>query len=312
MFERVLAPVDFSQDARAAARLAWCLTHERGVLEILHVDQVPELDALASSSSSIARRAWHALRAQHQQAFGVELEKLVSDIAAAAGTRKGPRMQAHVRTGEVVETILQEARAENSELIVIGAHGESGSLRFMFGSVAAKVSRQAPCPVLVSRPGKAEEIARNGRFHRVLVAIDHSPFARHAVRYAHRALFGAGHITLLHVWRPPPGIPLQFTGERRNYEADRMQNLVESLALDGSRVESLVDVGQPAAQILAHAESAGADLVVVGSHGREGIVENVVGTTADRVLRHADIPVLLVPEQVLSPDEREDARLGRS
>ena len=42
-----------------------------------------------------------------------------------------------------------------------------------------------------------------------------------------------------------------------------------------------------------------ADLVVVGAHGQDGILENVVGTVADRVLRHAYAPVLLYPEGAL-------------
>jgi nucleotide-binding universal stress UspA family protein len=311
VFRRVLAPVDFSNDARLAARLAWMLTDDDGELELLHVDAIPELTALSSEPIYVARRAWKVLREQHAIEFGRKLEEMVGEIAANAGDRAGPSIDATIKTGEIEETICQEARGWPADLMVIGAHGESGSVRYLFGSTAAKLSRMAPCPVLVSRPDATKAILDRGSFNRVLVAVDHSPFSPVAVMLGRRFSRPGQRIHMLHVWHPPPGIPLQFTGERRNYEAERMTKLATALDLSDREVEPLVDVGQPAVQLLNHAERCNADLIVVGAHGRENLVEKVIGTTSDRILRHAKVPVLVVPEPALGPTDRARAREAR-
>jgi nucleotide-binding universal stress UspA family protein len=53
--------------------------------------------------------------------------------------------------------------------------------------------------------------------------------------------------------------------------------------------------GSPAREIVAHAEKTGADLIVVGTHGRGGITHAVLGSVAERVVQKAKRPVLAVP-----------------
>jgi universal stress protein A len=63
-----------------------------------------------------------------------------------------------VTTGRAAEEILRIAAAEHMDLIVIASHGESGWRRLVFGSVAEKVVRHAPCPVLtIMAPAEAGE-----------------------------------------------------------------------------------------------------------------------------------------------------------
>lgn len=301
MFRRVLAAVDFSDASAEAARLAWWLTDDDGELRVIYVDEIPDPKTLSHEPQYVTRHAWQVLRAQHAAEFGRNLDQLVAQLPAGADERAGPRVSPAVCTGEVIETICQEARGQ-AELIVIGAHGESGSVRFLFGSVAAKVSRHAPAPVLVTRPGQVDRL-RHGRFERVVVAIDHSPFSPSAIRMARRMAAPRSTVTLLHVWQPPASLAIGLTGERRVFEVGRMQRLADSLEIDSEEVELMVEVGSPAAKILEYAEESEADLVVVGAHNRANMVEKIVGTTADRVLRHAKMPVLLIPEEVLAEAE---------
>ena len=61
-----------------------------------------------------------------------------------------------VRTGPVVTTIHEYALERGSDLIVMGTHGRTGVARLMMGSVAERVTRTAPCPVLVVRPRRLD------------------------------------------------------------------------------------------------------------------------------------------------------------
>ncbi|HTM21216.1 MAG TPA: universal stress protein, partial [Kofleriaceae bacterium] len=203
--------------------------------------------------------------------------------------------------------ICETAATWPAELIVMGAHGESGSVRFLFGSTTTKIGRIAPCPVLVTRPGH-ERIAAAGALRRALVAVDYSRFSAPAAELAARMLAPGGRLALMHVWQSPGNLPMPFTGERRTTAAARLEQFADELDLSGVDVEVRIDVGNPAVQLLAQAERMDADLIVVGAHGRAGLVEQVIGTVADRVLRHAAAPVLLVPERAVQP-AREDRAL---
>jgi len=292
----VVAPVDFSDDSRTSAALALALTDPGGVLTIVHVDPLPDPSALAAMSGGELPHALHTL-GEHQRArFSAQLEQLVGEMLVRAGGAARPEVRGLSRSGEAVDGITGVAREVDAELIVMGAHGESGSVRFLFGSVTGKVTRQAPCPVLVTRPGRSEQIAAKGSFHRALVAVDYSPFSRPAARLARGFLAPGGTLTLLHVWQSPGNLPLPFTGDRQNVAIDRLHEFARELEGPGVDIEPVVDVGNPASQVLAQARRMGADLVVVGAHGRSSMVEKILGTVADRVLRHADAPVLLLPE----------------
>lgn len=62
--------------------------------------------------------------------------------------------------------------------------------------------------------------------------------------------------------------------------------------------ELVVDAEAPYEAILEVADQRGADLIVMGTHGRTGLARTVIGSVADRVVRHADIPVVLVPLKI--------------
>jgi len=76
-----------------------------------------------------------------------ELNKLVE-----AATRGPARVMGHLLVGSPAKAIVQLASDISADLLVVGTHGRTGFDRLMFGSVAEKVVRAAPCPVLTVRP----------------------------------------------------------------------------------------------------------------------------------------------------------------
>lgn len=134
-------------------------------------------------------------------------------------------------------------------------------------------------------------------YRTILVPLDGSTLAERALPYAQRlAAAATGRITLLWVLHPPPpsaaGDPLREVTPRREAEA-YLRGLTEPLG--PVPVEAVVVEGDPAPEILAAAAQRGSELIVMATHGRSGIGRWIYGSVADAVMRHAGVPVLLVP-----------------
>jgi nucleotide-binding universal stress UspA family protein len=151
--------------------------------------------------------------------------------------------------------------------------------------------------------------------HRILVPTDFSPSARAALEYAAflASRFGAS-LDVLHVSEPPGYVGpdtlafLPHAGERpRGPAPDEVKQAVEGilarLADRPGQVEVRVESGEPGDAILRAAREGGADLVVMGTHGRTGLSRLLLGSVAEAVLRRASCPVLTI--RVPSKEPRE-------
>ncbi len=140
----------------------------------------------------------------------------------------------------------------------------------------------------------------------ILVALDFSPLAEAVVAYA-GALAGplGAQVTLLHVVEDPAGShdwiadlylrEVTAIRERAIEEAERgLGRFCARLALDALTVRPQVVVGRPTRAILAAATGLGADLIVIGTHGRTGLPHVVLGSVAEQIVRAAPCPVLTV------------------
>lgn len=133
----ILLPTDFSDCSRFAFRLAETLAHAASArLVVLHVNQT--LGPLVAFDSVLRQlqpkeqenRLWHLLRHFRARDAGVPL--------------------AHrLESGDAAEEILRVARESGCDLIVMGTHGWTGLNRLLLGSVAERVLRKSPCPVVV-------------------------------------------------------------------------------------------------------------------------------------------------------------------
>jgi nucleotide-binding universal stress UspA family protein len=65
----------------------------------------------------------------------------------------------------------------------------------------------------------------------------------------------------------------------------------------GTEVKVYTTVGNPKFDILEYAKQANADYIVMGTHGRTGLTHVVLGSTAEYVIRHSSIPVLIIPQK---------------
>jgi nucleotide-binding universal stress UspA family protein len=205
--------------------------------------------------------------------------------------------------GDPADGILTAAAAVEPDLIVMSTHGHSGVTRWLRGSVAERVLRSSPTPLLVLNPAALAETSGGEGIRRILVPLDGSELADRVLPMVEGlALARDAMVTLLRV-QPfaPAAVPspiLQPTGwDPRQVEgtlALQKQRLEEA----GVRVEIRAAIGNEAAEIVSAA--ADSDLVAMTTHGRSGPSRWWFGSVAEQVVRHCDCPLLLL--RVPAPD----------
>jgi nucleotide-binding universal stress UspA family protein len=142
--------------------------------------------------------------------------------------------------------------------------------------------------------------------HAVLVSTDFSDYGDAALPHAFRVAkdYGAN-VVMLHVLDafPPPNplyahyYPIPTPEQTQQAEAKAQQALrarIPEALRDSGRVETQVAQGSPAAEILRVAEEREVSLIVISTHGRTGLRRLALGSVAERVIRDAPCPVLVV------------------
>lgn len=144
MFSKILVPVDFSSYTdhilRYAAEIA---TKFASSLHLIHV--IPNMDYFTPYESFMAAGTIVAV----QKGVEVEVRK---DLEEVAGRVAGIGVTQAIRTGTAFVEIVNYVEEQGIDLVVMGTHGRGRLEHILLGSVAEKVVRRSPCPVLTIRP----------------------------------------------------------------------------------------------------------------------------------------------------------------
>jgi nucleotide-binding universal stress UspA family protein len=257
---------------------------------------------------------------------GILEEKLREDaqdyLAGTARRLEGAApvpVSASLLEGDVAATLCAHAADTGADLVVMATHGRGPLGRFWLGSVADEVLRRLPVPLLLVRPGEEPpDLAAEPALRRVLVPLDGDPLAEQVLEPAAALaqLVGA-EITLLRVVRPAGPVPADLPEGAAGREAAALLEQVRGLhrqvlreaegyltrvagrlRAPGRRVQTKVVVGEHAASaILDEARDGGADLIALATHGRHGLPRLLLGSVADKVVRGAAAPVLVLRPQ---------------
>jgi nucleotide-binding universal stress UspA family protein len=152
---------------------------------------------------------------------------------------------------------------------------------------------------------------------RILVPVDFSPCSRAALDYAvDLATVFSAEVEVLHVWEPPLYLspemlvnvagrpPISLSEFAQTAAGRQMDELLASVEKRGVRVHGRLAYGVTTETIL-HSAAEDCDLVVMGTHGRTGFAHLVLGSVAERVVRHAACPVLTIHSLATAAVEAE-------
>ncbi|HEX2202329.1 MAG TPA: universal stress protein [Longimicrobium sp.] len=215
-------------------------------------------------------------------------------LARLVARFEGARIRCHVVEGSAGRALVDLAARLHAGLVVVGATRRGRVWRNLLGTTAERVVRTSEVPVLVMHQPFARPVRR------LLLAADLSPECAGLLRRgvaAARALFGPalemrGVVAVgFDPMVPPP--PLDPASLREAAAAELRRFLAP--VTGGARAGAAVRFGEPPREIVTEAEEWGADLVVMGTHGRSGFARFLLGSTAAATLRGAACNVLVVP-----------------
>lgn len=222
---------------------------------------------------------------------------LVTDqVSSVLGSGAANEVRVSVESGTPEEEIVRLAEANESSLIVVGAKPREGA-RLLLGHVAERVVRYAHTSVLVARPGKPTG--------KLLVTTDFSDGSLPALAVAGEIARSMGtEATLLHVAKPPSSalpsalMPLGDTwmppSKAALEELDRLGlKTLEGLAKQHGLTRFEQVEGDPADVIVERARALDVEMIVMGSRGRRGLARLVLGSVAEKVIRHSETSVLV-------------------
>lgn len=229
-----------------------------------------------------------------------QAEERMTSRAEVGGLPEIDVVKAQVRGMSPAPVILDYAREQDADLIVLGTHGRRGLRHLLLGSVTEEVVRMADRPVLTVR----EDRAAAGPFERILVPLDYSRSSDAALAYAKEVGASDGaELRLLHVLEvgayPDFYFPVQASQmfdmpELKSRAVDNLNERLRSVEGPEVQAEVHVELGHPAQVILDQAESLRTDLIVISSHGRTGLERVLLGSVAESVVRGSKVPVMIV------------------
>lgn len=280
---QILAATDFSTRSNRALRQAGLLAQASGArLTLLHIVDDDQPEQLVT----MERR---------------EAERILTEQIEAMAELRGVQCNPIVIAGSAFDGILRAAEQTNAGLIVLGAHRRQLLLDIFIGTTIERVVRLGSIPVLMVNNDAQR------RYEKVVAAVDMSDMSVHSLKSAvATGLIADAGATLLHAFMPPAKGKLSLGGASQasidDYVASERAHVTDELAaflvnndLAKRRWTLRVDEGFPMEVLSRSVEELRPDLLVMGTHGRSGLVKALIGSVTETALRSLNVDILAVP-----------------
>jgi nucleotide-binding universal stress UspA family protein len=298
-FRAILVPLDGSEIGQQAIEVAARLARHAGAaLHLAMAHQPPPAGLLASELPRVAEEVEAESRARE----AAYLEAVAEGVRCAHGLC----VTTALLEGPPARALADEVRARHIDLVVMTTHGRGGLNRWWLGSVTDRLLRLTRAPVLLLHPRTGVQPTE---FRRVLAALDgesDDAVLECALAGGSRAASAAYVLTRVGptttpLMSPLPAYPIHGHPDwarRQDLEArNYLARLSSRLASLGFHTATQVVAAEGIAEsVLEIAASTSADLIAVGTHGAAGVERLLLGSVADKVIRGAAQPVLVVPQ----------------
>lgn len=198
-----------------------------------------------------------------------------------------------INYGKPPKIIAETAIQLKSDLIIVGAARHNNISDFFLGTAVDHLVHHAAAPVLIvkQRP--------RAKYSKILVATDFSDFSAHALHTALR-LFPAAQVEVVHAfhvayeaWLKSEGVSVEMRAEAEQ----EMRKFMDGLELaedDRARITTQLMEGNLHQSVYIRLDNGNADLLVLGTHGRGGLVQATIGSRASEMMGWSPVDVLMV------------------
>jgi len=303
MYRSLMVPLDGSAFGEYALPLALGIARRAGAsVELIHICTPPIPSAFADGLVNPAPVE------PPSELAGEQARVYLDRLADRLSQHWNVPISTVVRYGRAADTLYAYALASAADLVVMTTHGYGPLSRIWMGSVADKLMRMLPMPILLTRPHEAaiDLLAEMHApaFQHVLIPLDGSALSEEIVRpaVALGTLTGAQY-TLLQALDPlvaehtkPPysvGLDRALLAEIRARALADLEQIADRLRGQSLQVQTNLVVAQPHVAILDYAHDHAVDLIAMATHGHGGVARMLLGSVADKVVRGAGVPVLL-------------------
>lgn len=297
----ILVPLDGSETGQRALPWAKALAGKNANIILLEVTPVAvTIRAFGGQVIGSAEKVQEGFRQIAQQQL---------DEAAARFFSSDDKITTVIAMGDPTEQIIATALEHNADLIVMSSHGRGAIGRFVSGSVADRIVRHAPLPVMIIGP--EGEITPDAAIERIIAPIEDTDLSRAAIPVAAGlAKLANAPISVVHVILPMtdlaftyPGAvgtlpPSAFDGTFEQIVADAnafVEGIVTTLKNDGIEASGEVYNGSTAHSIIETLRPG--DVIVLSSHARQGLARWVIGSTTTKLIRNGLAPVVVVTRE---------------
>lgn len=287
--KRILIPTDLSESGLIALRYARLFAeHFSAGLTMIYAEPI-------FSVGSGVIPMYVASTPEHLAAIERQMRAYAKESLA------GLTYEATAVGGDPVPSIVVEAAERDVDLIVMATHGLRGWRRAVLGSVTEGVLRHGTCPVLsISRP--QDGAALPAAVTRIVCPVNFTDVAREALDYAaHLARSFECELHVVHVVEESGATRAEVTEED-------VRAWIDPSIQEPCTVRQLVLRGGPAERVLDCAEDVRADLLVVGALHKRFRDITTIGTTSERLVRFARMPVLTVPHSTATEAARASGK----
>ncbi len=278
--KRIVSPIDLSSASTSVLQWAGYFGAAfRGGIEVVHVDHVEA--PVYFTSGQLAELNQQVIANRRS------LESMVRELAERTLGQQVP-WKVKITEGPAIDELQKRLKTDQPDLVVMGSHGRSGVRRALLGSVAENLIRLANCPVLIVPVGPEKQSAPQIRT--VLCPVNFTESARVSLSLsANVARAFDAELRVLHAIEEP--------GEPERTVRERLCSWIPADVRTSCAVTETVRTGNAAEQILRFVEESQPDLIVMSAEHRPLLEWSTIGTTTIRVMRHSEIPVLIVPRQ---------------
>jgi nucleotide-binding universal stress UspA family protein len=286
---RIIVPLDGSTFAEDALATALSLVGDSGTLDLVSVNA--SAPPLAVANYDDLARDW-AMR---------YLDGLTEKLPP------GVDAECHVLVGRPADELRTFIESSEADLVVMASHGRGPVTRAWLGSVADSLVRESKLPLMLVHPQHPDEPSYQASvaLRRVLVPLDGSELAESAVDSAIGTFGPDTEMTLIRVVQNPFHTASSYLPDtiRENEAADRAAAQAETeLAatwgrFDGTTASIQRDVirsDHVGKAIVEYSETHDFDAIAIATHGRGGVRRLALGSVADKVVRSARRPVLIL------------------